>query len=178
MNEPTPKKGINGVPVSDWEDEGIDEERTRVDEGQSIYEASLNTPKSKPFRRVWEAIRKTLAGETTVGVIGREAKNVLKHFFSWGPVVDTATDAIGDTLKTKTMEKPKSKSKTIIIFGLLFLAGLLQQFGVDLGLELSPDAEWVMVGSGFVGIILRLVTKEPVQMGEVLKLVTRQDKAA
>lgn len=71
---------------------------------------------------------------------------------------------------TMAQEKPKYKSKTLWTFGLLFVVGLLQQVaGVDLGLELSPDAQWVGIALAALGFVFRLISGKPVKVGKLLK---------
>src|SRR5699024_4067291 len=125
----------------------------------------------------WDKLKLTWQGKTKVGRIAGTALDISEFFApSWAvktrDLIQSKTNI--DTMKTK----PKHKSKQIIIFGLLFVVGLLQAvFNVDLGVELTPDAEWVLIGASAVGIILRLVTKQPVNWGKFLQLITRKDKA-
>lgn len=91
--------------------------------------------KNKPGSRFWKSLKLTLAGQTTVGLIGREIKNVVKHFVPFGKYADAALDQIGDSLKpktTNTMDKPKLLSKTVWSAIIIALTALLQAFGVDL----------------------------------------------
>lgn len=83
------------------------------------------------------------------------------------------------SIMTKTKEtKETRKSSTVIIFGLLFLAGILEISGIlppDL-LDLSPDAEWVTTISGGLGVVLRLITNQPVKLGSTLRqLIGREE---
>lgn len=74
---------------------------------------------------------------------------------------------IGEDMST-TNEKKTLFSRQILIFGAIFIVAILQQFGMDFGLELSPDANWVAAGSAVLGIILRIVTGRPVKLGTML----------
>lgn len=65
------------------------------------------------------------------------------------------------------------KLRTVITFGLLFIVGLLQVLGVDLGLLLSPDAQWITIVIGFIGTILELITGQPI---DIRLMRRRQDK--
>ncbi len=117
------------------------------------------------FKRVGKFI-------TATNKAGRRAK-IIKDFalifFPWGKQVADITEFATDVLKpeqtytdmpetTTTKNKERTAKGATVAFGLLFIAGLLQVLGLDLGLELSPDAGWVSTGAGAVGMILRLVT--------------------
>jgi hypothetical protein len=53
-------------------------------------------------------------------------------------------------------------SKTIWIFLILTAVSILNSFGIT-SLPLDQNAEWLIPVIGIVGIILRFITKEPVE---------------
>ena len=98
---------------------------------QSMPEVNLKTSTK---------VRRFLAGQTPISkVIGR-LKDLLKHFFPWGPTADRLTDQIGDHLKnphyksTKPMNEETFKQKLLrylkqpstkkAILGAMTVAGL------------------------------------------------------
>lgn len=52
-------------------------------------------------------------------------------------------------------------SKTFYTFLILFVAAILNLTGI-VSLPLTPDASWVTICLSFVAIVLRLLTKEPI----------------
>jgi hypothetical protein len=67
-----------------------------------LSEKRVDGPEVDPVvwkKRSW--LRRTLAGETGVGKVGASLKNVIKHFVPYGHQIDSATDAVGDQLKTE-----------------------------------------------------------------------------
>lgn len=53
------------------------------------------------------------------------------------------------------------QSKTFWVFFLLLVGSILNELGV-VNLELSKDANWITIALSFIAIVLRLVTKEPI----------------
>ena len=107
----------------------------------------------------WKAVKATLAGETTVGIIGREVKNILKRFIPFGGALDAVTDRIGTQFKTKrkntimkNKKKPWYKSKTInsIIAVLALLA--VQVFDIDI-VAADLQATIVAVGTAVASVV-------------------------
>lgn len=82
---------------------------------------------------------------------------------------------IGEDMPT-TKNKKTLFSRQILIFGAIFIVAILQQFGMDFGLELSPDANWVAAGSAVLGIVLRLITGRPVELGTMLGISDTGDQ--
>lgn len=56
-------------------------------------------------------------------------------------------------------------SKTIWTFLLLFVVAILNQAGIT-NLPLSETANWIVMALSFIAIILRLITKEPINWGD------------
>lgn len=170
-------KEIPNVNVSETPDEveiDLDDKKIKLSkETLKAYEQALDPklPFSYRFKRF-------LTAQNQAGRIGKTIKDFALIFLPFGNKVSDLSHLITNQIKSTMPEsaKPKSKSKTIIVFGLLFFVGLAQQLGLDLGLELSPDAQWVLIGSGIVGTILRLVTNKPVQLGKVLQTLTGQSQ--
>jgi small-conductance mechanosensitive channel len=52
-------------------------------------------------------------------------------------------------------------SKTIWVFFVLFIGSILNITGI-VTLDLSPDAGWLSMVISVIGIVLRLITKEPI----------------
>lgn len=131
------------------------------------YKEALDS--SQPF------LRRVAAFFSATNKAGRRAKTIkdfLLIFLPYGKQVGNITELITELIikpmaKTNTApEKPKpgAQSKTIIVFALLLIVSVLQHFGIDLGLELSPDAAWLGTAAGIIGIVLRLVTGKPVDL--------------
>lgn len=52
-------------------------------------------------------------------------------------------------------------SKTFWTFLILFVVSILNMTGI-VNLELDPEASWVGITLSVIGLILRLITKEPI----------------
>ena len=108
----------------------------------------------------WKAVKATLAGETTVGIIGREVKNVVKRVIPFGEVIDATADRVGNLFKSKrtkntimkNKKKPWYKSKTInsIIAVLALLA--VQVFDIDI-VAADLQATIVAVGTAVASVV-------------------------
>jgi len=102
----------------------------------------------------WKAVKATLAGETTVGIIGREVKNVVKRVIPFGEVIDATADRVGNLFKSKrtkntimqnTEKKPWYRSTTMNSI-LSFIALLaVQVFDIDI---VAADLQAVVVAIG------------------------------
>lgn len=92
-------------------------------------------------------------------------KDLVLIFLPFGRKVDSVTDLIVNQIKRTMPQETKkySRSKSIVTFGLLFIVGLLGTLNIlPQDIPLSPDAYWVSVASGVVGVILRLITGKPI----------------
>lgn len=85
--------------ITDENNNGIDDSIEHKVKGFKPW--TYQIVKSKKKSNFWKAIRATIAGETTFGIIGREIKNIGKHFIPGGHLIDGVTDKIGDSLKTE-----------------------------------------------------------------------------
>lgn len=136
-------------------EELVDADRNGIND---VFERKLT--KAKPItadmiradkkHQFWKAIKATLAGETTVGVIGREVKNVVKRFIPFGTAIDGVADEIGNLFKSKRKntimnKKKKENPQPSTMKGVAIVVALLALIGVNL----DP----VAVGTAVSGII-------------------------
>lgn len=162
MNIVDPKKQLKQL------HDPINEEEKAKGKSRPVWKIALI---DKPSR-FWETIKKTLAGQTTVGRIGRTLKNIFKHILPYGQPIDSITDAIGNQLKTNDTimadeAKTPTRSRTIATFALLFLVGLASQTGLlPADIALSPEAAWVDMAISVIGIALRAITDKPISWAE------------
>jgi len=137
--------------------------------------------KPSPRFSLWDRFKNFLAAKNMAGKIARPVKDALLLFApKWLSVgYDTVDDFILNKIKNDmpTLNDKKTLfSRQILIFGAIFIIALLQQFGLDLGLMLSPEANWVGMGAGVLGIFLRLITGRPVKLGSALGIADIEDK--
>lgn len=151
----------------------IDKKSLKISkEALEAYEDAIN-PKL-PFGR---RVKRFLTAQNKSGRIAKTVKDAILIFAPFGKQINTLTDMVSTIVEGTMPEevKPKYKSKQIIVFSLLLVAILFQKYVADVGLEISPDAEWLGIGTSVVGIVLRLVTNKGVKLGKVLKTVLRQE---
>lgn len=137
--------------------------------------------KPSPEFTLWQRFKNFLAAKNMAGKLARPVKDALLLLApKWLSVgYDTVDDFILNKIKNDmptTNDKKTLFSRQILIFGAIFIVALLQQFGLDLGLALSPEASWVGMGAGVLGIILRLLTGRPVKLGSALGIADTGDK--
>lgn len=127
------------------------------------YEDALNRGKPKRKR-----LMRFLTAQNKAGRRAKIIKDAVLMFLPFGKKISNVSEMITHIIRGNMEPEPKPayKSKTVVVFGLLFITGLLQLLGVlpqDF-VELSPDAIWVQTAAGFIGTVLRLVTKQPVNI--------------
>jgi len=96
----------------------------------------------------WKAVKATLAGETTVGIIGREVKNVVKRVIPFGEVIDATADRVGNLFKSKRTKNTIMEKENILTKILRYLRQPSTRTGLAVvvtlitgwfGFDLNPD---------------------------------------
>lgn len=173
----TKKISLEGLSVSEHKDYTLyewDDARVELDkETERTYLKALNRGKPFAYR-----IRQFLTASNKAGRQAKVLKDFALMFFPWGDKVETLTELVAHQIKRTMPDTPKKKteSKTIIVYSLLLIVSILYHFGIDLGLEVSPDAAWVASATSVIGILLRLVTSKPVELSNITKTLLAQHK--
>lgn len=120
----------------------------------------------------WERLGLFLTAQNKAGRIAKTIKDFGTIFLPYGKQVDNLTDLITKIVEDEMPEQEKksaAKSSQMIAFFVLFVLSLLSYLGVDLGFEVSPDAEMVGILTSIAGMIFRIITNQPVKLGKTLR---------
>lgn len=125
------------------------------------YKDAINPDVNFLFR-----VRRFLAAENEAGRKAKVIKDFGTIFLPHGRAINNITDLIGELMSKEEKEKkPAVKSKTIITFGVLFVAGLLQSLGVlPESVEVAQGQEWVAMAVSAVAIAIRVIKGKDIRL--------------
>ena len=116
----------------------------------------------------WFRLRRFLTAQNEAGRIASVIKDFSLIFIPYGTQIKNLTDLIGNFMARKKKEeesKTPIKSKTVIVFGILFVAGLLQSVGVlPESIEVAQGQDWVAMVAGVVGMAVRMINGKPIKL--------------